>query len=45
MFMNYMDYVDDDSMVMFTAAQVVRMQATLEGPRAQLIATGPALVS
>jgi hypothetical protein len=45
MFMNYMDYVDDDSMVMFTAAQVVRMQSTLEGPRAQLIATGPALVS
>jgi hypothetical protein len=33
MFMNYMDYVDDDSMVMFTSQQVVRMQATLDGPR------------
>jgi hypothetical protein len=33
MFMNYMDYVDDDSMFMFTPAQVVRMNATLVGPR------------
>lgn len=33
MFMNYMDYVDDDSMVMFTSQQVVRMQTTLDGPR------------
>jgi hypothetical protein len=33
MFMNYMDYVDDDSMVMFTAAQVARMNATLTSPR------------
>jgi len=33
MFMNYMDYVDDDAMFMFTAQQVVRMQATLDGPR------------
>ena len=33
MFMNYMDYVDDDSMLMFTAQQVARMQATLDGPR------------
>lgn len=36
MFMNYMDYVDDDTMVMFTAQQRTRMQATLAGPRAGL---------
>jgi Pregnancy-associated plasma protein-A len=33
MFMNYMDYVDDDSMYMFTSGQVARMRATLDGPR------------
>ena len=33
MFMNYMDYVDDAAMVMFTPGQVVRMNATLAGPR------------
>jgi hypothetical protein len=33
MFMNYMDYVDDDSMFMFTTQQVARMSATLDGPR------------
>ncbi len=33
MFMNYMDYVDDDSMFMFTTQQVARMRATLDGPR------------
>jgi hypothetical protein len=36
MFMNYMDYVDDEAMFMFTAQQVVRMQASLDGPRATL---------
>lgn len=36
MFMNYMDYVDDDSMFMFTAGQVERMRATLAGPRATI---------
>ena len=36
MFMNYMDYVDDDTMVMFTLDQVVRMRATLSGPRSGL---------
>jgi hypothetical protein len=34
MFMNYMDYVDDDSML--TPQQVARMMATLEGPRSSL---------
>ena len=33
MFVNYMDYVDDKAMVMFSAGQVARMQATLAGPR------------
>lgn len=33
MFMNYMDYVDDDSMFMFTPQQVARINATLDGPR------------
>jgi Pregnancy-associated plasma protein-A len=36
MFMNYMDYVDDDTMVMFTTGQVARMSATLAGPRKTL---------
>lgn len=36
MFMNYMDYVDDVSMCMFTAGQVTRMQATLDGLRSAI---------
>jgi Pregnancy-associated plasma protein-A len=36
MFMNYMDYVDEDTMFMFTAGQLKRMNATLAGPRASL---------
>jgi hypothetical protein len=36
MFMNYMDYVDDDTMFMFTTGQVARMNATLAGPRKAL---------
>lgn len=36
MFMNYMDYVDDACMYMFTAGQKARMQATLSGARASL---------
>ena len=33
MFMNYMDYVDDAAMFMFTDGQVTRMNAALSGPR------------
>ncbi len=36
MFMNYMDYVDDAAMVLFTRGQVARMNATLSGPRKAL---------
>lgn len=36
MFMNYMDYVDDEAMFMFTPQQVARMLTTLEGPRSAL---------
>jgi hypothetical protein len=34
--MNYMDYVDDEAMFLFTRAQVARMRATLSGPRREL---------
>jgi hypothetical protein len=33
MFMNYMDYVDDAAMVMFSDGQITRMNAALAGPR------------
>lgn len=36
MFMNYMDYVDDAAMFMFTSGQVVRMQACLDGDRSTI---------
>jgi Pregnancy-associated plasma protein-A len=36
MFMNYMDYVDDDTMVMFTAQQVLRMRTALDEARGGL---------
>ncbi len=38
MFMNYMDYVDDAAMFMFTQGQVARMVATLTGPRSPMFA-------
>jgi hypothetical protein len=37
MFVNYMDYVDDEAMFMFTSQQVARMRTTLEGPRSGLM--------
>ncbi|MGL5080480.1 MAG: M43 family zinc metalloprotease [Microcoleaceae cyanobacterium] len=45
MFMNYMDYTDDDSMFMFTVDQVVRMHATLDNERSSLGTTRPVLTS
>jgi hypothetical protein len=36
MFMNYMDYTDDAAMFMFTAQQIARMRAALDGPRRTL---------
>ena len=36
MFMDYMDYVDDAAMFMFSAGQVTRMQATLDGARSAI---------
>ncbi|GAA2219310.1 zinc metalloprotease [Nonomuraea monospora] len=37
MFMNYMDYVEDASMYMFTTGQSERMDAALAGPRASFL--------
>jgi Pregnancy-associated plasma protein-A len=45
MFMNYMDYVDDAVMVMFTAGQVARMQATLSSARDSITTTAASLTS
>ena len=36
MFMNYMDYVDDVAMFMFTQGQAARINATLAGPRKKI---------
>jgi hypothetical protein len=36
LFMDYMDYVDDKAMFMFTKGQATRMNATLNGPRRHL---------
>jgi len=43
MFVNYMDYVDDAAMVMFTSGQGVRMHTALEGPRKSLVTSGKKL--
>ena len=39
MFMNYMDYVNDVAMFMFTQDQATRMNATLSGVRASILAS------
>jgi hypothetical protein len=41
MFMNYMDYTDDDAMFMFTKGQGLRMAAALAGPRRKLFEALP----
>ncbi len=41
LFMNYMDYVDDAAMFLFTQGQVDRMQVALDGPRASVGVSGP----
>jgi hypothetical protein len=41
LFMDYMDYVDDRAMFMFTAGQGTRMNATLNGPRKDLFKSLP----
>ncbi len=43
MYMNYMDYVDDACMVMFTLGQANRMRAALNGPRAGLLSSNGCL--
>jgi hypothetical protein len=40
MFMNYMDYVDDAAMFMFTSGQATRMNACLAGSRKELAGIG-----
>jgi hypothetical protein len=40
LFVNYMDYVDDGAMTMFTAGQVFRMQAALDAARPGLGVAG-----
>lgn len=39
LYVNYMDYVDDDCMVMFTQGQATRMAATLFGVRSSIVAS------
>ena len=41
LFMDYMDYVDDKAMFMFTTGQATRMNATLNGPRKLLFEALP----
>ena len=45
LFMNYMDYTDDDSMFMFTNGQILRMQACLNTDRSSIghMKVGPTL--
>ena len=40
MYMNYMDYVDDNCMNMFTSGQATRMNAALNGDRSAILASG-----
>lgn len=45
MFMNFMDYSDDECMTMFTEGQKLRMLAAINGPRASLLNSNACAVS
>jgi len=45
LFMNYMDYVDDAAMFLFTSGQVTRMQAALDSDRSSIGTTKPGPVT